>query len=178
MQLDKFDFHSVLEWEGYLEAGKTFPHSTASGNKDYDRGRHIREIERSVFVQFSVTAGRYYSNGEMNTKFIRMFNSAAHALEAYESVKDYPWAELDLRIYSGDVTTAPTVTNIFGGRAEKKEAAGPCLHKTDYAVLRDYYLAEARRFREIGEHMRAGELYERANGFGDLIAKEGSNDEA
>lgn len=97
MRLDKSAFHSVLEWEGYLEAGKTFPHRTAGGNEDYERGWRIREVEeKGLSMYIDVSAGKFEYDGERNCKYCESFDSIPHALEAFVYVRDYPWATMEL----------------------------------------------------------------------------------
>ena len=63
-------------------------------------------------IYFDVSAGKYDSDGEENCKFCATFTDAEKAVKQYEFVDDYPWARLDLRIVSNDVTTR---INLLGG---------------------------------------------------------------
>lgn len=56
-------------------------------------------------IYFDISAGKYDSDGEENCKFCATFTDAEKAVKQYEFVDDYPWARLDLRIVSNDVTT-------------------------------------------------------------------------
>ena len=66
-------------------------------------------------IYFDVSAGKYDSDGEENCKFCATFTDAEKAVKQYEFVDDYPWARLDLRIVSNDVTTT---FNLLGGMDE------------------------------------------------------------
>lgn len=91
MRLEREDFHSVLEYEGYLEAGKCSPHATSSA-PDYKHGWRMREVEmKHLFSFIEVTAGK----GDKSPSYRKTFNSISHAVEAFMFVSDYPWAMLE-----------------------------------------------------------------------------------
>lgn len=66
-------------------------------------------------IYFDISAGKYDSDGEENCKFCATFTDAEKAVKQYEFVDDYPWARLDLRIVSNDVTTTFNLLGDVGG---------------------------------------------------------------
>lgn len=55
-------------------------------------------MKTNITFYFDVSAGKYDSDGELNTKYCCTFSDAAQALAQYQYVSDYPWAQLDLCI--------------------------------------------------------------------------------
>lgn len=80
-------------------------------------------------MAFNVDAGKYEADGSRNYKYCDTFATMEEALAAYETVRDYPWAEISLQdgdfVYALDVTRIRRKTTaIIGG--EERPIFNPC----------------------------------------------------
>ena len=65
-----------------------------------------------ITIAFDVEAGKFEPDGEKNCKYCCTFDSAEEAVEAFQKVDDYPYAELDIVL---TVDGATTRINLLGG---------------------------------------------------------------
>jgi len=119
MRLEKQNFRSVDEYEGYIEAGKTYPYPTSS-TPDYFRGWRIMDTERNGnTIMFEVMAGtRNKDTGKEARKMLHFHASAPHALQEYYDLQRlYDWIRLDLVVEQNGIESR---RNILGGHNKEQ----------------------------------------------------------